>query len=170
MVAVAAALKPLRFSSEEELEVCLSGLMATDSIAVDGGALLITWTASRGTIALSGVVEERTYPALVGTLKRLMAGLDLVHVYLAGLEYCDLAGLRVIVGLAAAGDRCRQVVLHEVPPQLMAVMCILGWDIVPGLAVYERAEGRRLPDGPGGTAGTSVPAWPLPIGARSRLA
>jgi ABC-type transporter Mla MlaB component len=165
-MAAATELNPLRFSSEEDLEVCVSGLMAGHSVAADGGALLITWTASRAAIAVSGEADERACSTLAETLKRLTAGLELVHVYLAGLEYCDLAGLRVIVSLAATGDHCRQVVLHEVPPQLMAVMCILGWDAMPGLVLHERSEGRLLR--PAGSiqmhpaAGPGSAGWPAP--------
>jgi anti-anti-sigma factor len=158
----AAELKPLRFSSEEDLEVCVSGAMPGQCTAADGRALLITWTASRAAIAISGEVDELTYPALADTLERLTARLELVHVYLAGLEYCDLAGLRVIVGLAAAGDHHRQLVLHDVPPQLMAVMCIVGWDITPGLVFHgrERATAAAIQMPAAGGLGHAGPAPP----------
>jgi anti-anti-sigma regulatory factor len=156
-----AELQPLRFSSEEDLEVCVSGVLPGTGVAADGSALLITWTASRAAIAISGEVDELTYHALADTLERLTAGLELVHVYLTGLEYCDLARLRVIVRLAAAGDHHRQLVLHDVPPHLVAVMCIVGWDITPGLVFHEQ-EGARAATTQMPAAGSLGPAGPVP--------
>jgi hypothetical protein len=62
---------------------------------------------------------------------------------MGGVSYCDLAGLRAIVRVTGADDGARgsnggdsrRVVLHEVPPQLAAVLRIVGWDSTPGLAV-----------------------------------
>ena len=51
--------------------------------------------------------------------------------------------------------------LHEVPPQLMTVTRILGWDTTPGLVLHERAEG-RLPR----PALTARPTRVLPAGQR----
>jgi anti-anti-sigma regulatory factor len=68
---------------------------------------------------------------MAGTLAELAAGLDELHLDLAALDYSDLAGLRVMVQLAAVG-RLR-VVLHRVPPHLRAILGIVGWDTAPGL-------------------------------------
>src|ERR1700722_17321324 len=48
---------------------------------------------------------------------------------LGALAYSALAGLRVIVQLAAGR---RRMVLHRVPPHLRAVLAIVGWDTAPG--------------------------------------
>lgn len=57
-----------------------------------------------------------------------------IHLDLADVQHCDLAGLRAMIRLAHAGRRgdSRQVVLHEVPPRLQTVLGILGWDSTPG--------------------------------------
>ena len=68
---------------------------------------------------------------MAATLAELAAGWDEVHLDLAALDYSDLAGLRVMVQLAAAGRQ--RVVLHQVPPHLRAVLGIVGWDTAPGL-------------------------------------
>ena len=57
------------------------------------------------------------------------------------MEYCDVAGLRAFVVLAAvpccdhAGMRGARVVLHQVPSYLVNVLHILGWDATSGLAI-----------------------------------
>jgi hypothetical protein len=56
------------------------------------------------------------------------------------VEYCDVAGLRAFVVLAAGpchpdGGRGRRVVLHQVPSQLKDVLHILGWDTTCGLTI-----------------------------------
>lgn len=81
--------------------------------------------------ALAGEIDESTVRGLAGKLAELAAGLGELHLDLAALDYSDLAGLRVIVQLAAAGRR--RVVLHQVPPHLRAILGIVGWDTTPGL-------------------------------------
>jgi ABC-type transporter Mla MlaB component len=80
--------------------------------------------------ALAGEIDESTVRGLAGKLAELTADLDEVHLDLGAVDYSDLAGLRVIVQLAAGR---RRVVLHRVPPHLRAVMAVVGWDTVPGL-------------------------------------
>jgi ABC-type transporter Mla MlaB component len=80
--------------------------------------------------ALAGEIDESTVCGLAAKLAELAANLDEVHLDLGALAYSDLAGLRVIVQLAA--ER-RRVVLHRVPPHLRAVLGIVGWDTAPGL-------------------------------------
>ena len=81
--------------------------------------------------ALAGEIDESTVRGLAGKLAELAAGLDELHLDLAALDYSDLAGLRVIVQLAAVGRR--RVVLHQMPPHLRAILGIVGWDTAPGL-------------------------------------
>jgi anti-anti-sigma regulatory factor len=80
--------------------------------------------------ALAGEIDEYTVCGLAAKLAELAANLDEVHLDLGALAYSDLAGLRVIVQLAAGQ---RRVVLHRVPPHLRAVLAIVGWDTTPGL-------------------------------------
>jgi anti-anti-sigma regulatory factor len=98
----------------------------------DDGVLRMTPTRTPPGLAIAGEIDEDTYPALVSRLEEL-ARFPEIHVNLAGVTYCDLAGLRAIIWLASAA-RCRLVVLHEVPPPLLTVLGIAGWDSTPGLA------------------------------------
>jgi ABC-type transporter Mla MlaB component len=86
----------------------------------------------RARYALAGEIDESTIGGLAGKLAELAAGLDEMHLDLAALDFSDLAGLRVIVQLAGAG---RQVVLHQVPPHLRAILGIVGWDGAPGVEI-----------------------------------
>lgn len=128
-------------------------MMSRDAI-YDDGVLRVTWAGSPPVLALAGEIDESTYPGLVGALKEATNG-DTngdgeIHVSLAEVEYCDLAGLRAIILLTGTdscshnGDtppRNRRVVLHEVPPQLQTVLRIVGWDTVPGLALDGQGAG-----------------------------
>jgi hypothetical protein len=136
--------------------------MASDRAVFDDGVLRITRTGSPHVLAFAGEIDESNYRGLVDTLAQIAAELSEIHLDLAGVGYCDLAGLRAIVHLArpAATDKApgdhpagdhpagshspsgsRRVVLHAVPPQLKTVLGILGWDSVAGLAVDEPADG-----------------------------
>ena len=100
----------------------------------DDGALRITQLPGPGPgYALAGEIDEAAFPALARRLGEIAADLDEVHLNLAALDYTDLAGLRVIVGLADVGRR--SVVLHQVPPHLRAILNIVGWDTAPGVEI-----------------------------------
>ena len=104
----------------------------------DDGVLRMTATGRPPLVAIIGEIDEDTYPALVAMLTEL-ARLTEIHLNLAGVQYCDLAGLRAIVQLAGArGDPARQVVLHGVPSRLLTVLGIVGWDATPGLVIDDR--------------------------------
>jgi len=103
----------------------------------DDGVLRITAIGNPSRLAIAGEIDEDTYPALVRKLEEL-AGPDEIHIDLAGVDYCDLAGLRAITRLTGVGPSVsRRVVLHEVPPQLRTVLSILGWDSTPGLVMEQ---------------------------------
>jgi anti-anti-sigma regulatory factor len=111
-------------------------------IAGDGN-LRITPTSSPPGLAITGEIDEPSYGDLAAALERLTAGPGEIHVDLAGVEYCDLVGLRAIVGLTGANDQdhSRRVVLHNVPPHVRTVLGILGWDCTPGLIMDGRESG-----------------------------
>jgi len=98
----------------------------------DDGVLAMTPVRTPPGLTIAGEIDEDTYSALVSKLQEL-AGLPEIHVNLAGVTYCDLAGLRAIIRLASA-SRGRRLVLHDVPPSMLTVLGIVGWDSTPGLA------------------------------------
>jgi ABC-type transporter Mla MlaB component len=109
-------------------------------------ALRITSTRRPPGLAISGEIDETTYGDLVGALGTFADGLAEVHLGLAGVEYCDLAGLRAILRPARGNGQIRCVVLHDVPPHLREVLRILGWDATPGLTIDQRPwHPRRVP-------------------------
>lgn len=137
----------------------------------DDGALRITRTGSPSGLAITGDVDEFTYSGLVSALESV-TGTGKIHVDLAGVQYCDLAGLRAIIGLTRLRGyrhirRSRRVALDEVPPQLRAVLRIVGWDTTPGLALHVRvppvrsAQGSRLVQLPAGDGGVHLPGQDL---------
>jgi ABC-type transporter Mla MlaB component len=107
----------------------------------DDGVLRITQLTGPG-LALAGEIDEDTYPALVAVLSEFAVG-DEVHLDLAGLYYCDLAGLRAMVRIARAArpgshgadTGGTRVVLQNVPPALRTVLGVVGWDAIPELII-----------------------------------
>ncbi len=117
--------------------------------------LRITRLWDAGAVALAGEVDEDNCPGVAAALEELAAGAPEVHIDLAGLAFCDLAGLRVLVRLTAPGldpggagpgadgfGGERRVVLHRVPRRLLTLLSILGWDGTPGLRVIAADEPR----------------------------
>jgi anti-anti-sigma factor len=124
----------------------------------DDGVAQITSSGDPPLLALAGEIDEAVSPGVAGALEQAAAGHPEIHVTMAGLSYCDLAGLHTIVRLTQdrtgeAGTGCRQVVLYDVPPQVRAVLRIVGWDSVPGLSFGGRHPARA----PQPAAATSPP-------------
>jgi anti-anti-sigma regulatory factor len=119
--------------------------MVTLGSVYDDGVLRMTPVGSPPVLNIDGEIDEDTYPALVQKLGEFTGPAD-IHLNLAGVRYCGLAGLRAMVLLTGAGHG-RRVILHEVPPHLRAVLGIVGWDSTPGLVIEDRLpDPRRRPD------------------------
>ena len=112
-------------------------------ITVDAGQGISPLSVSRGWqgLAVTGEIDESSFCFFAEALHVLSAALSVIHIDLAGVQYCDLAGLRLMVrltgadGLDGAQRGARRVVLHGTAPPLRAVLGILGWDRTPGLAL-----------------------------------
>ena len=106
--------------------------------ACDDALLRVTRIPGQTAVSIAGEIDDCTHAALVDALRTLTDGLREIHIHLAGVEYCDIAGLRAIVLLAGNhGHERTRLVLHEVPEHLRTVLHILGWDTTPGLAIEE---------------------------------
>lgn len=108
----------------------------------DDGALQIWRAVQPPGLILAGEIDEVSYPALVRQLAGLAADEPEVHVFMADVVYCDLAGLRALVSLGEPADHdgpapapSRRLVLHQLPAHLEAVLRIVGWDVTPGLVI-----------------------------------
>lgn len=106
-----------------------------------GGALQVSQAGKPPRLMITGDIDESSYPGLIAALSDLPEGPGEIHIYLAGVQYCDLAGLRALICLTdrtGRQDRSRRrVILHGPPAYLAAVMQILGWDSTPGLVIEQ---------------------------------
>ena len=90
------------------------------------------------TLHLAGDIDECTFTDLMDILARAAAGgASRIHVDLADVEYCDVAGLRAIISLASgqgnAPAAVDEIVFTHLPGPLQRVLRILGWDAAPGV-------------------------------------
>jgi anti-anti-sigma factor len=101
--------------------------------------LAITFSRPPATLRLAGVIDESTYQVLRRALaKAAMGGDCALRVDMAGVDFCDLAGLRLIVSLADSGQAAvSQVTIAHLPTHLTDIMHILGWAGAPGLVLLE---------------------------------
>jgi ABC-type transporter Mla MlaB component len=117
--------------------------MTGDCALYDDGVLRITTTDDPPGLATAGEIDESTYAGLISVLDKLADGPAEIHVSLAGVSYCDLAGLRAIVRITGAESNgadggaqgSRRVVLHGISRPIKTVLQIVGWDSIPGLAM-----------------------------------
>jgi hypothetical protein len=142
--------------------------MTGDCALYDDGVLRITTTDDPPGLAIAGEIDESTYPGLISALDKLTDDPAEIHVSLAQVSYCDLAGLRAIVritgaesngadrggssGSSTGGSGSRRVVLHGISRPLMTVLQIVGWDSIPGLALDQ--PGRSIPRESAGGSGS----------------
>lgn len=106
------------------------------------GVLRVICAGSPEVVLIVGEIDESSYLGLVSTLDDLVDRAGDVHVNLAELAYCDVAGLRAILQLAGTGGghSGRYLFLDNVPHHLAMVLQILGWDSIPGLIMNEPAR------------------------------
>jgi anti-anti-sigma factor len=102
------------------------------------GRLQAVFTSPPLTLHLAGDIDESTFPDLMRILAHTAdAGASRIHVDLAGVEYCDVAGLRAIISLASGRGEDRapldEIVFTHLPGSLQRVLRILGWDAAPGV-------------------------------------
>jgi anti-anti-sigma regulatory factor len=107
----------------------------------DGSSRLrAVFTSPPATLQLAGDIDEWTFSDLTEILARTAAaGAPRIHVDLADVEYCDVAGLRAIISLASGpGDDWaagQEIVFTHLPGPLQRVLRILGWDAAPGVTL-----------------------------------
>jgi len=102
--------------------------------------LRVSFTHPPARLHVAGVVDESTFAMFRRALvKAAMAGDRDLCVDLAGVEFCDLAGLRSIISLAEPSGTghaaVEQVTIAHLPDHLTEIMHILGWDTTPGVVV-----------------------------------
>ncbi len=115
-----------------------SGEPGSGRTLLDDGRLRITRAGGRPWLTVAGEIDQSSYDGLLGALADVAESSGEVRIDLAAVSYCDLAGLRAFLLLAAGyydGRRSRQVVLRNLSPYLKRVLQILGWDSAPGVIV-----------------------------------
>lgn len=90
-------------------------------------------------LVLAGEIDICNIPDLTAAMDRAAGGSGVLHIDMADVSFCGLAGLRTIIGLSPPSDNQkrpgRRVVLHHLPANIEKVLRILGWDTVPGLTI-----------------------------------
>jgi ABC-type transporter Mla MlaB component len=143
--------------------------MTGDCALYDDGVLRITTTDEPPGLAIAGEIDESTYAGLISALDKLTDSPAEIHVSLAEVSYCDLAGLRAIVRITGAegngaegGGRggSRRVVLHGISGPIKTVLQIVGWDSIPGLALDQPGSSiRPRSDSGSGNPGPGSVVW-----------
>jgi ABC-type transporter Mla MlaB component len=116
------------------------GLVPGEDADAGQGMSVLSVSGSRQGLAVTGEIDESSFCFFAQALVALAEG-SLVHIDLAGVGYCDVAGLRLMVRLTRGDDlngdhdRTRRVVLHGVASHLRAGLGVVGWDRTPGLVL-----------------------------------
>jgi anti-anti-sigma regulatory factor len=98
-------------------------------------------------LRLAGDIDEATHADLAAALDDVAGEPGDIHVDMAGVEFCGLAGLRAFVllsqGRHPGHDHHHEgrVSLHHPPASVRALLQILGWDSAPGLIIEQSPDG-----------------------------
>ncbi|WP_106399818.1 MEDS domain-containing protein [Actinocorallia populi] len=126
-----------RRSLEYLLGVHGSGNVRADDV-YDDGVLRISPLFLPPGLSLHGAVEESTFAALAAAMKRLGEHTDLLCLDLAEVDFCDMAGLRVMLDARTSEEGGqRQLMLREVPEPVAELIHAAGWGEMPGIHVEE---------------------------------
>ncbi len=108
-------------------------------LAIGDVELHVDRSASQLRLVIKGDIDEEAHVDLLRALSSLADSPGEIHVDLADMQFCDLAGLRAIIrlseGRGSQDGHGRRVILHQLPQELKTLLQILGWDAAPGLLI-----------------------------------
>ncbi len=94
------------------------------------GRLRITRSARPPQLVLAGEIDVSTHAALIAALAGAADGTSEIHLDLAGVDFCDVAGLRILTAHGGGDGRPApgQVILHHLPARLNKMLRLLPWE------------------------------------------
>jgi anti-anti-sigma factor len=102
--------------------------------------LEVSIDAAEARLRFSGDLDLANADPLAASLASLADGPGDLELDLGGLLFCDVAGLRVLVGLAARSEGRRRLVVRRMPAHLRRAMRLAGWSAVPNLVLGAEPE------------------------------
>ncbi|HET6354824.1 STAS domain-containing protein [Streptomyces sp.] len=84
-------------------------------------------------LRIEGIVDVHTHRHLSGALDMIASVEGDLQLDVSGLEFLDLGGLRLLIGLARTRKPGDHVELAGLAPHLRNVIALVGWDDTPGL-------------------------------------
>ncbi len=117
----------------------------------DGG-LPTAWDAGPPRLVLAGNIDLASHAVLIAALAKAADGAGQVHIDMAGVSFCDVAGLRILLhgGDGQQPDPARTT-LHNLSPHLKKLLHLLDQDAAPDLVMTQPAgptpaPATRMPD------------------------
>ncbi len=86
-------------------------------------------------LCLQGEVDQANIAMLAAALATVVDSTEDVHLDLAGLEFIDVGGLRLLTETAGRLPAGQYLVLDGVAPYLRRILSLVGWDRAPGLKI-----------------------------------
>jgi anti-anti-sigma regulatory factor len=102
----------------------------------DDGRLRITWEARPPRLMLAGDIDLTTHAALIAALALASAadGTGQVHIDMAGVSFCDVAGLRIILrGGDGQQPAPAPATVDNLPPHVEKLLRLLDREPAPDL-------------------------------------
>jgi anti-anti-sigma factor len=124
---------------EADRLITIHPLLASPECLYHDRVLRITLVFGPPGLAVVGTVDTENFTAVAEALRRFADRRPGdIRLDMAGLDFIDVAGLRVLVECAAS-LRDRQLHIANLSPSLRRVMELVGWADAPGIVLSEKA-------------------------------
>jgi anti-anti-sigma regulatory factor len=103
----------------------------------DDGVLRITKTFAPGGLRLEGELDGARHAAFAEALAKVTSTRGTVHLDFTGVRFVDLGALNLLATQAMRMPSGRDVVLDNLPPEVVGIIEMVGWHRLPGVSLGE---------------------------------
>ena len=97
--------------------------------------LRVSRNREKGWLRISGEVDSWNVGAVREALQAALFEKGDIHIDVSHLLFCDVTGIRALVGAASHLTDGRRLILHGLNPQLQRVVEVVGWGGMPSLVI-----------------------------------
>jgi anti-anti-sigma regulatory factor len=115
-------------------------VLAAANPVFDDGVLCITRTFSPDGFRLEGELDGARHAVFAEALASATSARGTVHLDFTGVRFVDLGALNLLATQAMRMPSGRNVVLDNLPPEVVGVIEMVGWHRLPGVSLGKRKQ------------------------------
>lgn len=118
-----------------ELAVDQAAVARSEPLAAPAGPLVIERSEQPPTLHLRGEIDVSNSDAITTAVTEALGDSGDVCVDFAEVLFCDLSGLRALVGAARSLEPGQRITVAALPGHLLRALRLVGWSDLPGLVI-----------------------------------